>query len=160
MYRITHFIFVVTFTVAVLASVGQAQTPVLSTVNLAAEHDRVLLAAQGEVRQLRLEVINPAGEVVFDSGFVSTPTVEWLMRDSQGQRVPDGVYLCSISYRTGTGKLKKRTEQVTVSSQAQSSLESLTAPTPEAITGGGTTNQLTKFTGTYTIGDSVVTEIR
>jgi len=64
MYRIKHFIFVVIFTVAVLASVGQAQTPVLSTVNLAAEHDRIQLSAQGDVQQLRLEVINPAGEVV------------------------------------------------------------------------------------------------
>jgi len=140
-------------------SANYAQTPTISTVNLSAESDRVQISAQGEVQELRLEVINPAGEVIFDSGPVSASAVEWPMRDSQGARVADGVYLCAISYRNSAGKLRKRIEQVTVTAAPQSAEARESAPlSPTTITGGGTTNQLTKFTGTYTIGDSVVSE--
>ena len=137
----------------------QAQTPPAASVNFTSDHERVLVAPQGDVTELHLIITNAAGQVVFDSGTVAAQPLEWNMTDAQGTRVADGVYLCAISYRDSSGKLRKRVEQVTVAPQAQTTVESsASAPTPATITGGGTINRLPKFTGTYTIGDSIVTE--
>jgi len=152
------FALLLALTASLLATAG-AQTPTISTVNLSAERDRVIVSAQGEIAELRLEVINPAGEIVFDSGPVSAASLEWPMRDSQGARVADGVYLCTISYRNSAGKLRKRIEQVTVTAEPQIAEARESAPlAPTTITGSGTAGQLSKFTSSSTIGNSVVTE--
>jgi len=159
MSKIAHLVLALTLNLAALLMIAEAQTTTISTVNLSTERDRVLLSAQGDITELRLEVVNPSGEVIFDSGAVSASTVEWPMRDSHGARVADGVYLCAISYRNSSGKLRKRTEQVTVTAAPPSAETSESAPlAPTTITGSGTAGQLSKFTSSSTIGDSIVTE--
>ncbi|MBV8899851.1 MAG: hypothetical protein JOY92_07040, partial [Verrucomicrobia bacterium] len=159
MSKIAHLVLALTLNLAALLMIAEAQTTTISTVNLSTERDRVLLSAQGDITELRLEVVNPSGEVIFDSGAVSASTVEWPMRDSHGARVADGVYLCAISYRNSSGKLRKRTEQVTVTAAPPSAETSESAPlAPTTITGSGTAGQLSKFTSSSAIGDSIVTE--
>jgi hypothetical protein len=139
---------------------AQAQTPNLTTVNLTADPERVHIAAEGDVTELRLEVVNEAGEIVFESGAITGNTLDWKMRDAQGERAAPGTYLVTVTFRTAAGKLRKRIEQVTVAEEEKASTqispEAVAAPTP--ITGTGTANKIAKFTGASTIGNSVITE--
>src|SRR4051812_29655826 len=121
MLRITHLAFTLTFVfMSALARNGQSpQTASLSPVNFAAEPQRGRIAAQGEVSEMSLEVLNAAGEVVFDSGTVNSKELAWELRDHSGARVSDGIYMCTVTYRTASGKIRKRIEQVMISAEKQ-----------------------------------------
>jgi len=76
--------FIISLSVTLLC---QAQTPQAASVNFTSEHERVRVAPQGEVAELRLVVTNSGGQVVFDSGTVAAQPLEWNMTDAQGTRV-------------------------------------------------------------------------
>jgi hypothetical protein len=147
----------VTFICALAAS---AQTPRLSTVNIAADSDKAHISAQGDVSEMRVEVYAPGGELTFDSGAVTGQTVEWKMRDEKGARLAEGVYLATISMKESSGQTRKRIEQITVRQEPQR--EQSPGQSPDAveatITGTGTAGKISKFTGASTIGDSVIAE--
>ncbi len=98
-----------------------------STVTAKLQHRQVLasvsgqalrFAALGELLQLRLEVISPTGERVFDSQFKAGNLIAWPAVDSQGQRLPDGTYLCRVSVKEADGEMSHRQALVAISGQA------------------------------------------
>ena len=149
---------------ALLSLAARAQTPRISTVNITPEADRVRVSAVGEVSELRFEVLDESGAVVFESGVMTGDTLDWNMRDSQGDRVAPGTYVVTASYRTAAGKLRKRVEQVLVTEDVtagdeQAKQSGQGAPAPSApVEGAGTAGKLAKFTAANTLGNSVVTE--
>ncbi len=141
-----------------LSSGARAQT---LTIDVSTGEDGARFTAAGDVQQLRVEVFAPGGEMVFDSGEVLAQDVQWSMQDERGERVPDGVYLATISVRAPGGKLRKRIEQITVSREplgkARPSAPSPSpAATPPAIM--GTAGKIAKFTSASSVGNSVMTE--
>jgi hypothetical protein len=157
--------------VCALPSTARAQTPRLSTVNISARPDGVHVAAEGDLAELRMDVADESGEVVFQSGPAPVQSLEWDMRDARGERVAPGAYLVTVTYRTPGGKLRKRVEQVAVeeavtdasgsSAAGPAPEESLTSVPVKAI---GTVNvgRVPKFVSAGTteagIGNSVITE--
>jgi flagellar hook assembly protein FlgD len=107
---------------------AQAQTPRMTTVNIVAESDKVQITAQGDVSEMRIEVSDESGEVVFQSGAITGQQLDWKMTDAQGERVPAGTYLVTVTFRNAAGKLRKRVEQVTVDEAEKSSTQDVAAP--------------------------------
>jgi hypothetical protein len=143
---------------------ARAQTPSVSTVNLSPDADKVRISAVGDVLDMSVAVSDEAGDMVFESGPVTGSTLDWTMSGAQGARVPAGVYTMTVAYRTASGKLRRRVEQVFVAemvttgdAQGQSSA----SPSPTAvgtIAGEGAANRVAKFTGANSIGNSIITE--
>jgi hypothetical protein len=69
--------------------------------------NRIRLSALGELIQLRLEVIAPSGEMMFDSAFVAGNALDWVAANNQGQPLADAAYLCLITVKDGAGNLSK-----------------------------------------------------
>ncbi len=147
---------------------AQAQTPRLNGVNLTAEADKVRVSTQGEVFELKIEVVAESGEMVFEGGQIADQPLDWNMKDAQGRRVPAGTYTVMVSYVTQAGKPRKRIEQVLVTEavtggggKERATAQEASAPSPTAaasVTGQGSLNKIAKFTGASTLGNSVMTE--
>jgi hypothetical protein len=65
----------------------------------------VRFAALGAVKQIRLEVFTEGGDPVYGSGFQPGNVRDWRPEDRQGQRLPDGRYLCVVTFRDLSGRL-------------------------------------------------------
>jgi hypothetical protein len=154
--------------ICTLCSLAQAQTPRINTVNITAEADKVRITAQGDVSEMRVDVADESGDVVFQSGAITGNQLDWKMTDAQGERVAAGTYLVTVTFRTAAGKLRKRVEQVTVEE-----VEKVNAPTPAApqatptpvpvkTTGTVTANRIPKFVSIgpsqATVTNSIITE--
>jgi hypothetical protein len=143
-----------------------AQTPSLSTTVYA---DKTRFESQEENTEFRVEVFNSSGQKMFDSGFVAGQTLDWNMRDQQGEPVADGVYECFVTVKNRHGR-----ERATQSGQlaifrdgqdlekAPTLVQAAAAPGAGGgsgnVTGSGTAGQLTKWTGATSLGNSVITE--
>jgi hypothetical protein len=147
------------------AVVAHAQTPQLSSVNLTAEPGRVRASKQGEVLGLRMEVVDEAGDTVFEGAGEAGEHLDWNMCDSSGARVAPGTYTVTVSYTTAAGKSRKRIEQVLVTEEVTSQsgtekteMQAASAPQPN-IAGTGAAGRLAKWVDNAgKLGNSVVTE--
>ena len=159
MPRITQLAFALAL-ICFPALLVSAQTPRVSTVNITAESDKLHISTQGDVSEMRIEVSDEQGDVVFQSGAITGKTLDWNMRAAQGERVAPGTYMVTVTFRNAAGKLRKRVEQVTIAEDEKASPRNTAAPNAvqATITGSGTTNRIAKFTGAATIGDSVIVE--
>ena len=138
------------------AAGAQAQTPRMATINITPDAERVRISAVGDASEMRLEVTDEQGDLVFQSGVISGQPLDWKMLDSAGQRVPAGTYFVTVTFRTPQGKLRKRIEQVVVGREQQG--DAAPAAPSATITGTGTTGRIAKFTGAATIGNSAMFE--
>src|SRR5262245_21839144 len=68
-------------------------------VNIIINSKLVRFAAQAEFSEWRLEVLNQRGESVFDSGLVSSPTLDWPLRNQQGEAVESGLYAYTLTVK-------------------------------------------------------------
>jgi hypothetical protein len=141
---------------------AQAQTPRMNGVNISAQADKVQISAEGEVAELRVDVANESGEVVFQSGQITGQQIDWQMTDAQGVRVAPGTYLVTVTFRNAAGKLRKRVEQVIVDEGDKSSTQASAAPQAAQATvttsNPGVFGSIARFTGDSTIANSVITQ--
>jgi hypothetical protein len=147
---------------------AQAQTARLSTINVTSDGERVHIAAEGDVYEIRIDVADEQGAVVFQSGAITGQQLDWKMRDTQGERVQSGTYLVTVTFRNAAGKLHKRVEQVTVDEAEKSGTPIPAAPAatptplPVKTTGTVTVGRIPKFfsigTNAATITNSIITE--
>jgi Chaperone of endosialidase len=157
-----HFALTLAVTLCALLAHAHAQTPRVSTVNVKAESDRVRISAEGDIVELRLEVVSEAGDVVFESGAITGNALDWNMRDASGERVAAGTYMATVTFRNGAGKSRKRAEQITVEEVEESSAKKTAAPQAAQATvttsNPGVFGAIARFTGAYTIANSVITQ--
>ena len=155
--RLSSALFVTLFLLALSA---RAQTPSVSTVNITPDEKRVRVTAVGDVLDMSITVSDESGDVIFESGPVSGDHLDWAMSDPQGQRAPAGAYNLTVTYRTPSGKLKRRVEQVLVTEEVTGeSKQEAAAPAPAApVEGAGNPGKIAKFTAANTVGNSVMTE--
>src|ERR1044072_242113 len=114
--------------ICTLFSLSQAQSPRMATVNITAEPDKVRINSEGDVSEMRFDVADEQGEVVFQSGQLTGKAMDWKMKDAQGERVSPGTYLITVTFRTPAGKLRKRVEQVTVPEDEKAGVKTQEAP--------------------------------
>jgi hypothetical protein len=163
MTYIKHFAFALTLIgISALVVGAQAQTPRMTTVNITPEAERVRISGVGDVSEMRVDVADEQGEVVFQSGQITGQRLDWQMTDSQGERVSAGTYLVTVTFRTASGKLRKRVEQVTVDEAEQAG--STSDGMPQAVQATVTTSNpgvfgtIARFTGESTIANSIITQ--
>jgi hypothetical protein len=113
-----------------------------------------------DAREARIDVYSADGALVFQSDAPTIQGLAWDGRDTHGQPVADGVYFATISMRTPTGEMSKRLEQITVSGTQAASSQTVSPQAVGPISGEGigtaTTGRIARFTGTNTIGSSVL----
>ena len=85
--------------ICALFTTAQAQTPRISTVNISPNPDKVHVATTGDVSEMRIEVSDEAGDLVFQSGAITGQTLDWEMTDAQGERVKAGTYLVNVTFQ-------------------------------------------------------------
>jgi hypothetical protein len=165
MLRIRYFTLTLAIIFLAVGANAQAQEP---SIEVTTEAARAQFSVQGQAQAMHVEIFSPSGELVFESDSANNgQVVQWEMRNDKGERVPDGVYLATITVTDLSGKRRKRIEQISVGSGASSGTQekqtaAAAAPAaPNAVTpivGEGTADKLSKFTGPNSIGDSIVTE--
>ena len=148
---------------------AQAQTPSVSTVNVTPEEGRVRVNSVGGAFGLKIEVVDEAGDTIFETAQVSDKGLSWEMTDASGRRVSPGTYTVTASYTTPSGKPRKRIEHVLVTEEvageaaeekAVSQKASASAPNPTPLVDGtGAANKLAKFTDADTLTSSAVMEV-
>lgn len=81
--------------------------PSTQTVTAFVLSDGVRFAAFGAATEIRLEVYASIGERVFDSGFRNGTLLDW--NPAQGSSsLPDGAYLCVVTYRDLQSRLRQK----------------------------------------------------
>jgi hypothetical protein len=118
MYRKTVILVLVAiFTVAVSVVEAQVQnvSPTLPEsgssspyVLASAGRDQVRFATLGTIQKMRLQVLNQAGDAVYDSQFSSGSILDWKVDDGEGNTLPDGLYGCVVTMEDFTGKSSRR----------------------------------------------------
>lgn len=61
--------------------------------------EQVRFAAQKAVEQMQLQVINQFGEVVYDSGVINQPEINWPLRNGLGEDLKNGLYAYILSLK-------------------------------------------------------------
>jgi hypothetical protein len=87
-------------------STEQATSP---TAKVTIYRDLVRFAAV-DAEQLRLELFDLSGNKIFDSGFVSSNSFDWLTHDQQGQPVDSSLFAYTLTVQ-GKGRAESLTQQ-------------------------------------------------
>jgi hypothetical protein len=82
----------------------QALTP---AVTASATAGNVRFASPEGVLQMRLEIYNAAGEIMFDSGMRQGSILDWKVTDATAA-ITDGAYLCAVTVMDFQGQLRQR----------------------------------------------------
>jgi hypothetical protein len=93
---------------------GAQQPAPSSAVTISTSDKGLRFAALGAVKQIRLEVFGESGDSLYASGFQSGNVRDWNLRDRQGLPMPDGAYLCVVTFRDVSGRVGMRQGRVVV----------------------------------------------
>src|SRR3989454_43514 len=99
------------------------------TVTISITERGVRFAALGSFGKMRLEVFNADGTSLYNSDFAAASVRDWVLDDKDGQRLPDGTYLCVITIRDLSGKLTTKQGSVVL----QGGQPSLKLPDGESV---------------------------
>ena len=102
----------------------------------AAASERVRFSAPNRVARLRLEVLSASGDVLFEASSKGS-VLDWSLSDSQGNRLPDGAYLCVLTIKDVSGRMAQRLAFVDVAggvvTTRRAAVADLTARQAEAV---------------------------
>jgi hypothetical protein len=68
-------------------------------VTIIIQQHQLRFAAPASAQELRLEVFNQAGEMVYDSGLMSGAELSWTLRNLSGEAVPSGLYAYTLTVK-------------------------------------------------------------
>src|SRR5262249_16726933 len=68
-------------------------------VTIIIQQQQLRFTAPSSAQEVRLEVFNQAGEVVYDSGLVSGPELSWALQNTSGEAVPSGLYAYALTLK-------------------------------------------------------------
>jgi trimeric autotransporter adhesin len=86
-------------------SAGMVASP-LVTAQASSDHVRFTALTVGS--RMRLEILSPTGETLFDSALRPGNLIEWGLANQQGSRVADGVYGCIVTVEELSGRVTYR----------------------------------------------------
>ena len=88
-----------------ISSAAFAQTqPPAPKANLIIEQKAVRFDLQGAARSWQLEVFNQPGDLIFSSGVISQPAMEWTLADQQEKPLADGLYVYRLKFWDENGQ--------------------------------------------------------
>ena len=90
-----------------MAQDSQARAAATTDVTIIIEQEKVLLTARQAVEYLQLQILDPTGEVIFDSGPVHGNEIAWPFQNGAGEAVKSGLY----AYRLTVKEAGKETAQ-------------------------------------------------
>jgi hypothetical protein len=85
-----------------------------STITVSISARGVRFAALGQFKQMRLEVFSAGGDAVYRSEFAAGNVRDWALEGRQGERLPDGSYLCVVTVRDVSGRMEMKQGTVLV----------------------------------------------
>ncbi len=86
---------------------SQSRAAVTTEVTIIIEQEKVRLTARQAVDYLQLQILDPAGEVIFDSGPIQGNEIAWPFQNGAGEAVKSGLY----AYRLTVKEAGKETAQ-------------------------------------------------
>src|SRR5262245_57411527 len=111
-------------------------------VTVVIQQQQLRFIAPASTQELRLEVLNKAGELVYDSGFVAGAELSWDLRNAGSVEIPGGLYAYTLTIkeidsetpatRRGHLILERGRDQIWVTNQGAIGAE-------ESLTGGEVT---------------------
>lgn len=84
---------------AALAQSSATAAPTATDVTIIIQQEKVRFTARAAVAEMRLQVFDQAGEVVYDSGPVAESTLDWPLQNGNGQTLKSGLYAYSLAIR-------------------------------------------------------------
>src|SRR5262245_34889929 len=78
---------------------SQARAAATTDVTIIIEQEKVLLTARQAVEYLQLQILDPTGEVIFDSGPVQGNEIAWPFQNGAGEAVKSGLYAYRLTVK-------------------------------------------------------------
>ena len=101
-------------------------------VTASATRDRIRISAPNAAVQVRLEVYDELGRKVFDTEQRGGSVLDWHLKSSEGERVPDGTYLCVATVKNLSGRFSQKLGKVSISAD-QVSMQAVGATELNAV---------------------------
>jgi hypothetical protein len=78
---------------------AQATNTIAQDVLIIIQQEQVRFTAQKAVQEMRLQIFDQAGQVVYDSGAVTELELTWALRQADGETVKSGLYAYTLSLK-------------------------------------------------------------
>jgi hypothetical protein len=78
---------------------AQTTNTIAQDVLIIIQQEQVRFTAQKSVEEMRLQIFDQAGQLVYDSGAVTGPELTWVLRQSNGEAVRSGLYAYTLSVK-------------------------------------------------------------
>lgn len=87
----------------------QANRSITQEALIIIQQQQVRFTAQRAVEEMRLQIFNQTGEVIYDSGAVAGPELNWPLQSANGETVRSGLYAYTLSIKeAGAEKARER----------------------------------------------------
>ena len=77
----------------------QTTKPLTQDVLIIIQQEKVRFTAQKAVAEMQLQIIDQAGQIVYDSGAVTEPELTWALQQAGGEMVKSGLYAYTLSLK-------------------------------------------------------------
>lgn len=77
----------------------QPQTNTASDITIIIQQDKVRFTAQKAVAEMRLQIFDQVGDLVYDSGSIAEPELNWPLQNGSGQTLKSGLYGYALSVK-------------------------------------------------------------
>ena len=95
--------YITTLLIALLIVPGAlAQNPVQTAaqdVLIIIQQEKVRFTAQKAVQEMRLQIFSQTGELIYDSGPIAEPELNWTLQDGNGGTIKSGLYAYTLSVK-------------------------------------------------------------
>src|SRR5215475_6726045 len=88
---------------------AQTNGAIAQEVLIIIQQEQVRFTAQRAVDEMRLQIFDQTGQLVYDSGAVTGPELTWVLRQADGEAVKSGLYAYTLSVKeTGVADARAR----------------------------------------------------
>ena len=78
---------------------AQTTNTIAQDVLIIIQQEQVRFTAQRAVEEMRLQIFDQAGQLIYDSGAVTGPELTWVLRQADGEAVKSGLYAYTFSVK-------------------------------------------------------------
>src|SRR5215813_10451266 len=78
---------------------AQTTNTIAQDVLIIIQQEQVRFTAQKAVEEMRLQIFDQAGQLVYDSGALTGPELTWVLRQANGEAVKSGLYAYTLSVK-------------------------------------------------------------
>src|SRR5215813_5891630 len=91
------------------AAPAQASQNIAQDVMIIIQRQQVRFTAQRAIDEMRMQIFDQSGEMIYDSGSIAGPELDWSLQNANGETVKSGLYAYTLSIKeTGTEKARER----------------------------------------------------